>query len=274
MKDITSRLFYRDGTFYRAEELPARCFENDVIYEVIRFMDGKPLFLHDHLNRLISSARKAEYRIPDIRKLKEGIRLFSRRVDLTEGNIKTLLCFDKEKSSFSVYVYQVHHRYPTGEDYETGVVVATESMERTEPNVKKWNPEMRQKTERLKGEKDIYEVLMVDSKGNITEGSKSNIFMIMGDSLVTPPDEVVLPGITRKKVIALCFDLKIPVRFENLPYQNLTSYSGAFLSGTSPKILPLRKIDNHTFDVSQPLIKKLMNAYDQLIMKELQKSPF
>ena len=98
--------------------------------------------------------------------------------------------------------------------------------------------------------------------------------MIMGDSLVTPPDEVVLPGITRKKVIALCFDLKIPVRFENLPYQNLTSYSGAFLSGTSPKILPLRKIDNHTFDVSQPLIKKLMNAYDQLIMKELQKSPF
>lgn len=274
MKDIASGLFYKDRVFYRSDELPGHCFEHDVIYEVIRFIDGKPLFLHDHLNRLISSARNANYRIPAIRKLKDGIRLFIKRVALTEGNIKILLCYDRAKSSFSVYIYQVHHRYPSHEDYEKGVNVVTKSLERIEPNVKKWNPEMRQKTERLKESKDIYEVLMIDGRGNITEGSKSNIFMVRDEGLVNPPDEVVLPGITRKKVIALCSDLKIPVRFENIPYQNLASYSASFLCGTSPKILPLRKIDDHAFDVSLPMIKKLMEAYNQLITNELNKISF
>ncbi len=274
MKDIVSGLFYKDGVFYRAGDLPGHCFEHDVIYEVIRFIDGKPLFLHDHMNRLISSARKAEYRVPDIRKLKEGLRLFSKRIALAEGNVKVLLCYDREASTFSLYIYQVRHSYPTHEDYEKGVVVATESLERTEPNVKKWNPEMRQKIKQLKHEKDIYEVLMVDTKGNITEGSKSNIFMMKSQSLVTPPDEVVLTGITRQKVIELCKDLKIPLKFENIPYQNLTSFSSAFLTGTSPKILPLRKVDNHVFDVTTPLMKDLMKAYEQLITKEIAKTSY
>lgn len=274
MKDIASGLFYKDGVYYRASELPGHCFERDIIYEVVRFVDGKPLFLHDHLNRLIGSARKAEYRIPDIRKLKEGLRLFSVRIALTEGNVKILLCYDRETSAFSLYIYQVQHRYPTGEAYQKGVVVATEPLERSEPNVKKWNPEMRERTEALKHEKDIYEILMIDRQGYITEGSKSNIFMMKNQSIVTPPDEVVLPGITRKKVIEICKGLQIPLRFENIPYQNLTSFNNVFLTGTSPKILPVRKIDSYAFGVSSALMSDLMKAYEQLITTELAKPSF
>ena len=38
----------------------------------------------------------------------------------------------------------------------------------------------------------------------ITEGSRSNIFFLKDETLVTAPDNAVLNGITRKHILEIC----------------------------------------------------------------------
>lgn len=274
MKDIVSEVYLQDGNFYPADKLPDSCFSREVIYEVIRFMKGKPLFLYDHLNRLINSIKREGYEIPDQREIIEGIKLFAGKVALTAGNVKVLLRYNAAGELFSFYVYKVAHRYPDPELYQRGVNTITTHIERKNPVVKRWNPFMRQKIEQIRKEKAVFEVLMVDQSNHITEGSKSNLFFMKGSELVTPPENSVLPGITRQKVIELCSELNIPVSFKKIPYSQLQYFSEAFLTGTSPKILPIRKIDDFEFTVASQMVKKLMQAYDELIRNEIRKSSF
>jgi len=272
MKDIVSEVYFQDGNFYPADQLPDSCFSRDVIYEVIRFMKGKPLFLYDHLNRLINSIKREGCEIPDQREIIKGIKLFAGKVTLTTGNVKVLLRYSAAGKLFSFYVYQVYHRYPAADLYQKGVETITTGIERKNPVVKRWNPFMRLKMEEIRKEKAVFEVLMVDHANHITEGSKSNLFFIKDSGLVTPPKNSVLPGITRQKVIALCSDLNISISYKKIPYPELKYFSEAFLTGTSPKILPIRKIDDFEFKVASQTVKKLMQAYDELIRDEIRKS--
>lgn len=147
-------------------------------------------------------------------------------------------------------------------------------LERKNSTVKKWNPHLRSKTEAVRQEKAVFEVLIIDRQGNITEGSKSNLFFLKGDKLVTPPESSVLPGITRHKVIELCRHFNIPLSFRKIPYHQLADFNEAFLTGTSPKILPIRQIDNFKFGISSQIIRKLMQAYERLIREEISRSSF
>jgi len=50
----------------------------------------------------------------------------------------------------------------------------------------------------------------------------------------------------------------------------LSQFQGAFISGTSPKILPIRSVGSLSFNSAQlPLVKGLMTAFDQTIFKDL-----
>ena len=47
-------------------------------------------------------------------------------------------------------------------------------------------------------ERGTFEALLVDREGNLLEGATSNLFLLKGDLLITPPVELgLLPGVTR-----------------------------------------------------------------------------
>lgn len=85
------------------------------------------------------------------------------------------------------------HHYPDDKLYHKGVVATTTMLERKNPTVKKWNPHLHSKTEKVTQDKEVFEVLMVDRQGNVTEGSKSNLFLLKGNTLVTPPESTNHP---------------------------------------------------------------------------------
>jgi branched-chain amino acid aminotransferase len=47
----------------------------------------------------------------------------------------------------------------------------------------------------------------------------------------------------------------------------LSSADGAFLTGTSPKVLPIKTIDDFSFKTNYPEIRELMSDYDRLIQQ-------
>lgn len=77
----------------------------------------------------------------------------------------------------------------------------------------------------------------------------------------------VLEGITAKHLVKLCKELSIPLMEEYITVSSLQYYDAAFITGTSPKILPVNSIDSLMFDPKNSLLRNLMSEFDILIEK-------
>ncbi len=268
MKDIVSAAYFKDGRFHPKTGLEGDCSGLEIYYEVIRVTEGVPLFLIDHLLRLDASLKKDRKMPSLLSKVRTAVAEFLLKHPVKEGNLKVLICF--KGVDFSLIVYQVGHHYPDKAMYENGVRLSCSALQRGNPMVKKWNQEMKQEVLRKKTQQDVFEILLSDDEGRITEGSKSNIFFVSGGNLITAPEHLVLPGITRQKVIEIAEAMGVEISYQAPFFSELKQMEGAFLTGTSPRVLPVYQIDEVRFPVKQELIKEIMKRYDDLIETEIQ----
>ena len=68
-----------------------------------------------------------------------------------------------------------------------------------------------------------FEALIVDGHGLVLEGASSNVFLVKGGELVTPPEEAgILAGITRARVLEAAARLGIPVRLKDIAEQEIS----------------------------------------------------
>ncbi len=245
------------------------------LYEVIRVIDRRFLFLQEHLDRLLHSlsATRPHSSTPiqpdDLAKiLRESLCKLLSHNDLESGNIR--LCMQAEDPSHSISAYFIPHRYPTAEMYRHGVKLKCFSYRRPQPGIKKWDGDFRARVDRFIREKEIYEALLLDKDEQISEGSRSNIFFIDADDcLHTPPTAQVLPGITRMHLLALCRVHGIEVKETDIARPEIGGFRAAFICGTSPKVLPIRRIDQQAFDPKHPLLLQLIDYFNTLIHQNL-----
>jgi len=240
-----------------------------VYYEVIRVMKGNFLFLDDHLERLLLSCKKAKAECPDAESLKEGLRLLVSIEPMLDGNVK-LQIYHRRANIESVCFFTPHF-YPSESDYRTGVVTRSYKFERPDPNIKRWNETFRENVNRFIREERIYEAILLSDKGTLTEGSRSNLFFIdLNNKIITAPQHIILPGITRKYVLQICSELGLTIEERALDISEARSMQACFLSGTSPKVLPVCCLDQYSFDPIHPLVKELMVSFDRLIARNLE----
>lgn len=229
------------------------------IYEVLRVENGIPLFLEDHLERFYNSAQLAgkSIRFSEIQ-INTFLKNLIEKNEVAIGNV-LISC------KINLKVFFILHNYPTTEMYRNGVTCGILKAERENPNAKVFQTSVRQRADQMLAENGFYEVLLADHFDHITEGSRSNVFFISGNELVTSPGGKVLLGITRQKTIQLAHDLNIPVIERDLNFSELKHFDAAFITGTSPKILPIKKIDGFTFNHQNKIVRQLMKSYDDLI---------
>lgn len=236
---------------------------NGGIYEVLRIVNGIPLFFEDHLERFYRSAKLAG---KTIRFTAQEISTFLAELigtnEVTEGNV-LISCKIHLKAFF------ITHKYPTTAMYHQGVTCGILKAERDNPNAKVFQTSVRQQADKMIKEKDFYEVLLADHHGFITEGSRSNVFFVKNGLLFTSPGNQVLLGITRQKTLDIAEKLNIELVEAWLPLTEVSSFEAAFITGTSPKILPIRQMDEIDFDPQNLIVRKLMMGYDELIMNYL-----
>jgi len=240
-------------------------FENGLsIYEVIRIFRSKPIFLNDNLLRLDNSLKKSNIGIhTESLNIPEKLERLIALEHMTEGNLKYVLHFTEGHRD--EYIYRIPHAYPTDRNYREGVPVITYPAIRENPEVKYINTGLRNLMNRLIREHQVYEVLLKDPENNITEGSRSNVFFIRENTLYTAPASDVLPGTSRKRVVDLCKDQGIPVVERKMACAELQTYQAAFITGTSPLILPISRIDDLAFNPRHPLLQQLMQWYFALL---------
>ncbi len=265
MYNQLGKYYIENGRLMPRENL-VECSVKDgiLIYEVLRLMDGVPLFWEDHLQRFLVSCRLSAIPAENHKKqIEEDLDTLIHSNQLTTGNIKLLFCYKELKLTWKFYF--IPHKYPVETDYTNGVPVGILHMERVNPMIKTVQQNVRGTANELIQKQDLYEVLLVDSNGYISEGSRSNVFFILGKTILTPPASHVLPGITRQKVIQLIQELGYGFREEPVALNDLEKYDSVFLTGTSPKVLSVCKIETHAFCPKNKIYLDLLSRYNSLV---------
>ena len=259
------------------------------VYEVIRLTDGRPQFLPEHFQRLENSLGSIGIAVPfTLETLTRSIRELAEEGHISDHNLK----LEVDVSGHSILYLNPTH-YPSPQQYETGVRTALFFGERKNPNIKMMDQALRDATNTAIREQGVYEVILVDRSGHITEGSRSNIFFIKNGEVYTSPLHQVLPGVTRGKIIEILREKGVPVHEEPIAAADLRSFDAAFISGTSPKVLPVSSVsgmqtgdrdsssgpeagplseDEMVYDVRNQTLRDLMRWYDEAFSAEALRS--
>lgn len=94
--------------------------------------------------------------------------------------------------------------------------------------------------------------ILLDSNGNVGEGAVMNLFMVKNGQLITPSiDADILEGITRRTVLLIAKDLKIPVVERTIRRSELYTADEIFFCGTAVEISWCQKVD--TVEISSQI---------------------
>ncbi|MCD4679286.1 MAG: aminotransferase class IV [Bacteroidales bacterium] len=230
-------------------------------YEVLRIINGVPLFFEDHIDRLMNtlSSKNLEFCFDEIQ-LKNNIYDLRRVNDISLGNIKIL--YNYYNSEKNCLIYFIQHNYPSTKQYTSGIKLGLFRSVRENPNAKLINKTLSISARQEKLRKNVYEVLLLNNNGNITEGSMSNVFFIKDSIVYTPPLESVLPGITRKYIISACENLGIAILEKEIHFNDLEEFDSVFITSTSSKVLPVSTIEKISFDPDNSILRMIMEEFD------------
>ena len=112
------------------------------------------------------------------------------------------------------------------------------------------------------------EALMLDPYGFVNTTNSCNFFIVKNNEVWTSTGDYCMNGITRKKVIELCNEHKIPIYEKNFSLVDVYSAQEAFITGTLGSLTQVTSIDDRSIgssDEGWPITSKLRQAYKKLI---------
>ncbi|MBZ0241826.1 MAG: aminotransferase class IV [Bacteroidales bacterium] len=274
MDNCLHSYFVRDKELVSSCDFNAEVFVNQgFVYEVIRVIDGVPLFLEDHLQRMWHSLAMADIKAEvskDFVKASLSRLISINKVDF--GNIKLVIGKPQKANAPRYAAWFQPHSYFAQKTYDEGVGVGYLNYERKSPTAKIWHDNYQQLIAETKAKHKLFEVLL-SANGKVTEGSKSNFFIVKNGCLFTSPEAEVLNGITRIKVISLAHQQSIEVVEKTLSQEDIAAADAMFLTGTSLNIMPVNILyPEKVFDTRNELMLKLMQLFDKLIAQYIQEN--
>ena len=283
---MTNSKVYISGKLYDKADAKISVFDHGLLYgdgvfEGIRIYHGKVFKLKEHVDRLFESARAIKLEIPMTREqMTKAIEDTVAANNKRDGYIRPLvtrgagtLGLDSRKTSDPQVIIIVDDisLYPP-ELYENGLEIATVATIRNHPAA--LNPRIKSLNylnnimAKMEGiQQGCLESLMLNHKGEISECTGDNIFLVKAGRLQTPPpDAGILKGVTRGVVIELAREAHIPVEEVSLTRHDVFTADECFLTGTAAEIIPVVKCDGRVIGTGKPgpMTKQLREAFQKL----------
>jgi len=218
----------------------------DGVFETIKVADGVPFAMTRHLARLRRSALGLGLPEPDLEQIEAGVLeviaassnppLVRLRVTVTAG--KAPLGSERGDSPATAIVAMAEQPKPAA-----SVDVVTVPWPRNErgalSGLKTTSYGENVRALAYAAERGGSEAIFGNTVGQLCEGTGTNVFVVIGGRLVTPPlDSGCLAGVTRALVIEWA-----GAEQEELALDDLAGADEAFLSGTTRDVQPIRKVD-------------------------------
>ncbi|MEL7646934.1 MAG: aminotransferase class IV [Sedimentibacter sp.] len=268
MINIVSENNVANGKIVSKKQLQELIQKENAIYEVIRVVEGRPVFLFEHFCRMNKSIELSRLgRALDFEKFGESVKLLIDSNELRNCNIRVSYSHSEEDT---VLFYFVESHYPSSGQFRDGVKTVTVKMHRDNPNVKLFVKNFKEEVQKVIDSTKSFEAILINDDDTVSEGSKSNIFFVREDTLVTSPDSDVLLGVTRDKVVDVCEKSGIKVEKRTVLKDELEQFDAAFITGTSNDVLPIRYIDEKEYTSAEnPLVKKVSRLYLEEMKRDI-----
>lgn len=113
------------------------------------------------------------------------------------------------------------------------------------------------------------EAVICDTDGNYLECACSNLFAVVGGTLVTPDvTENLLPGIARDVVLDCAADLGVEVSLKKLTAEIAETAEEWFITNSVQEVVPVARLESTQYPVPGPVTARLMQAYRDIVARE------
>lgn len=236
-------------------------FFGDGVYEVLRSYNGKIFALEEHLQRFadnlavikITGVDTGEIRRRVLRAFEAaGIANAKIYFHITRGSGLRNHIFDESlKPNFFLTVTELSD---DTQEKTRGIAVSTHPDWRWKRcDIKSLNLLANILARSDAAKKGCGEAILVDEAGQITEGSMSAFFAVVGQMLQTAPLTAnILPSITRKFVIAAAKNIGLEVIEKSLTAQQASGADELFIGVTTKDIVPVVKFDDKVIGDGKP----------------------
>ena len=261
----------------------------DGVYDMTRTFEGRIFRLEEHIERLYRSLKYmridpglSQVEMADLSRqvLEANLGLLGKNEDYWVGQRVTrgrqlLHEFGAAKPVPTVLIlcqplpFAARAKY-----YREGLPVVVPSIRRTPPECMSPRAKVQNYINLVQGDIEARAqnpdgwAILLDMNGNIAEGVGSNFFIVQQGKVLTPREQFILPGISRRTAIELCRELDIEVREVDIDLYDAYTADEAFITSTSFCICPVSSVNGVTLgdgSIPGPVTTRLLGAYGELV---------
>ena len=257
----------------------------DGVWEGIRLLNGKLVFLEEHLKRLFFGAKQLDinikysseeltkiiYKTLDVNGMQNDVHI---RLIVSRGLKQTPYQHPSANIKGSTLVIIPEYKKADEKVNEKGINLVTVNIRRGTPDTQ--DPRLNTlsklncilaciEADKAGGDEGI----MFDINGNVSTCNSTNFFIIRKKEVWTSKGMYCLPGITRKMVINICREKNIPIYEKDFKIEEVYTSDEAFVTGTFAGIIPAINIDGYKISngIRGKLTHKLQEYYAEKLMK-------
>ena len=283
-KDV---IIYVDGSLIHRDDAKISVFDSgfmmgDGVWEGIRLVNKKWLFLDEHLNRLFQAAKAIDLDIKlnknELIKAMEATRNVNNMTDQAHARLMITRGvkakpFQQPSLSIDGPTIVIIMEHSDDSSKNEPINLATVPQIRGTPMIQ--DPKLNTHSKLncilacIQAEKaGADEALMLDPLGFVNTCNSCNFFIVKNGEVWTSTGDYCMNGITRTKIIELCNKNKIPVFEKNFSLVDVYDADEAFVTGTLGSITRVTSIDKRIVEDKSKLgiINKLQSLYIDLIL--------
>jgi branched-chain amino acid aminotransferase group I len=275
-------IIYVGGELLHRDEAKISVFDSlvqggDGVWEGLRVYQNKIFSLDQHLQRMFDSAKAMQFaHVPTADEIKDALYQTLKANNMRDGvHIRLTLSRGTKVTSGmspswnqygSTLIIIAEWKAPVFN--QDGLRLITSAVRRNTPQCLDskihHNNLINNILAKIQAEQaGVDEAVMLDVDGFVAETNACNIFFVKDGRLLTPFADACLPGITRKKVLALAPNINIEAQEARISMAQMYGADEVFITGTMGELTPITEIDGRKFEIG-PITKKLQLAFKGL----------
>jgi D-alanine transaminase len=248
----------------------------DGVYEVIPVFANKLLRAEGHLDRLHNSLRRISLQNPH--SSDEWMQIFTALLERNSGEDRAIYlqisrgAYPKRDLSIqaeyppTIFAMVLHVTPPDIEVVSAGIsVVTTDDFRWGACDIKSTSLVASVMLKQQAAEAGVEDAILVKD-GMVSEGTASNVFIVKGGVLITPPTgHALLPGITRDLVIEIAKNNAILVEEREIDQAELLDADEIWMTSSTREIAPVIRLNAATVGSGQAgeMWKRVVDLYQQ-----------
>lgn len=273
---------YLNGKFLDPRDAKISVFDHgflfgDGIFETLRAHNGRVWQMEEHLERLYESSKMRGWKLSWTPKemaevIGKAVKKFGTgdariRVTITPGAPVHVSGSTKAAKNPTLFIWVFPLEKLPPAFFRRGVAAITFPLERPFPQMKTTSMQPLLVARAEAARKRAFEALLINRRGEITEGTWTNVFIVKKKRLITPRLGV-LPGTTRNMIVKLARPL-LRVKMRSFTRRELMNADECFVTNAPKGMVPIVKVDGEKIGTGRvgPVTKHLMEVFEKKVMR-------